>query len=282
MPWQAFLGLSILAEVCGRLIQRVLLRDDKSDPIAYLIVFLFVAGFLIGIYAVVTGFHIPPLGPILPNLLLMPVLYGAANVFIFKSLKSTEASVFTVLFASRALWLIFGALIFLHERFISTQFLGAFLIIAAVVLVSWKRQKISLQRGELYAILAALLFAVAILNDSFIVKTFDVVSYEAITYIATSLFIWLIYRHKTREVLSLARDTIIGKIAFLSIAYSISSVGYFMAYKLGNNAAQLGALYQLSSVLTVLFAIVLLNEKSNVKTKIFAGLLSFAGMLLVK
>ncbi|MBI2641073.1 hypothetical protein HYW87_00555, partial [Candidatus Roizmanbacteria bacterium] len=95
MTWQLFLGLSISAEVAGRLIQRVILRDDKSDPVAYAIVFQLLGGTVIGIYALLTGFTLPNLQPISLNLVLMPILFGSANIFIFKSLQLTEASIFT-------------------------------------------------------------------------------------------------------------------------------------------------------------------------------------------
>ena len=259
MTWQVLLGIGIFAEVFGRLLQRVLLRDDKSDPITYAILQQLLAGVVVGIFAYFNGFTIPNLSPIAINLLFMPVLYGLSITFIFKALKQTEASVFTILFASRAIWLILGAILLLHEVFIPKQFLGAFLIIASIVLVSWKKQKIKAQKGEVFAILASVIFAGAILNDAFIVKTFDVPSYVTVTYIASSLFILAMHPRKIHAIIPLFQSKISRKILLLACIYGVTSISYLLAYKLGNNAAQLGALFQISSILTVLFAIFFLK-----------------------
>ncbi len=282
MTWQLFLGLSIFAEVSGRLIQRVLLRDDKSDPIAYTIVFQLLGGTVIGIYAFITGFTLPNLQPVLLNLVLVPILFGSANIFIFKSLQLTEASIFTVLFASRSLWLILGAILLLSEKFSTQQFMGAVLIITSVIIISWKRQQIRLQKGELFAILAAFLLACSILNDAYIVKAFNVPSYLTLQYLITSIFLWIVYHRKTKKIISLVQSKTIHKIALLAIAYGTASITYLSAYKLGNNAAQLGTIFQISSILTVLLAIIILKEKSSIPIKIVAAILSFIGVLLVK
>ncbi len=282
MTWQLFLGLSIFAEVSGRLIQRVILRDDKSDPIAYTIVFQLLGGIFIGVYALFTGFVIPNLQPVLLNFALMPVLYGSANIFIFKSLQLTEASIFTVLFASRSLWLIMGAILLLHENFSTQQFIGAMLIIASVIIISWKRQQIRLQKGEFFAILAAFLLASSTLNDTYIIKAFNVPSYLTLQYLITSIVIWALYPKKTKKIIALAKNNVINKIALLAIAYGAASITYLSAYKLGNNAAQIGTIFQISSILTVLLAIVILKEKSAIPIKIIAAILSFIGVLFVK
>ena len=155
MTWQLLLLISILADVGGRLIQRTLLRDTKSDPITYAIAFQLLAGCIVGFFAFFNGFKIPSLQPILPNLLLMPLFYGLANIFIFKSLKLAEASVFTVLFSSRAVWIILSAMLLLQETFSLYQFLGTILILFSILLVSWQGKLIRLRKGEMYGLLAA-------------------------------------------------------------------------------------------------------------------------------
>ena len=130
------------------------------------------------------------------------------------------------------------------------------------------------------AILAAVIFAGAIVNDAFIVQTFDVASY--VTYIASSLFILTVHPKKIRAIIPLIQSKVTGKILLLSFVYGITSITYLLAYKLGNNAAQLGALFQVSSILTVFFAIFLLKERSSLAVKLVAGVLSFIGVLLVK
>lgn len=120
MNWQIILAISVVTYSISVLLQRILLKNNKSDPIAYSIVFQLLTGIMIGAYAAFNGFNIPDLVPLIPNLILMTILYGAGNVFIFSALKIIDASEFTILFASRAMITIIGAIIFLKESF-STQ-----------------------------------------------------------------------------------------------------------------------------------------------------------------
>ncbi len=116
MSWQLLVGISVLTYSVSILLQRVLLKENKSDPIAYSIVFQIITGLIVGVFALFRGFSIPNLLPILPNLILMIFLYGVGNIFVFKALKNLEASDFTIIFASRTLWTIIAAIIFLKER----------------------------------------------------------------------------------------------------------------------------------------------------------------------
>ncbi|MBI2641231.1 EamA family transporter, partial [Candidatus Roizmanbacteria bacterium] len=151
-----------------------------------------------------------------------------------------------------------------------------------VIIISWKRQKIRFQKGELFAILAAFLLAGSTLNDAHIVKAFNVPSYLTLQYLITSMFLWVVYHKKTEKIKTLVQSKTIHKIALLAIAYGTASITYLSAYKLGNNAAQIGTIFQVSSILTVLLAIIILKEKSGIPMKIVAAVLSFIGVLLVK
>lgn len=281
MPWQFFLTLSIGGEVLGRIIQRIAMKEEDSDPIAYAIVFQLLTGILIGLYAFLTGFKIPPLLPILPNLLIMPILYGLATICIFLSLKKTEASTFTILFTSRTIWVILGALLFLNEQFHIQQSFGVFLILGSIVLTSWNRQKLSFQKGELYAVLAAFLFGIAIVNDSFIVRVFDIPSYLMFGFLAPALFIWVVNLKKTKEVFSILKGKQLRSVIMLSFFYGIAAITYFTAYKMGNNAAEIGAIFPISSILTVVAAIIFLNERKGIFLKVIAVAISFIGVLFV-
>ena len=161
------------------------------------------------------------------------------------------------------------------------QFLGTILILFSILLVSWQGKLIRLRKGEMYGLLAAFIFACGIVNDAFIVKSFDPASYMTIAFLLPGLFILALYPKKLKTVATLrSKDTIV-KMLVLSVAYGLSAVTYVSAYRVGNNAAQIGAIAQVSTILTVLCAIVLLQEKSSVPKKILAGVISVIGVILV-
>lgn len=282
MTWQLFIFISILAEVFGRLLQRTLLLKNNSDPIAYSIVFQLLAGFFVGCYALSQGFSIPSnISSILPNLIVMPILWSLVNIFLFHSLKHTEASVFMVLFSTRAIWQIIGAILLLNETFAPIQFLGATLIFGSVILISGRKNKVSIKKGEMFALLSAIAFALAIINDSFVVKTFDVPSYLTFGFTLPGILIWLTHPRTTPHVIKLISNPILWKIGLLALLFATSAVTSLLAYQAGNNSAQLGAIFQVSTILTILLAIFVLKETSSIKIKFIAGVLSFIGILLI-
>ena len=113
MTWEILLTISVLTFSVSILLQRVLLKDDQSDPIAYSIVYQLFTGILIGIYALFNGFTTPNLVQLIPNLILMIILYGGANIFMWNGLRMIDLSEFTIIFSSRALWTIIGGVVLL-------------------------------------------------------------------------------------------------------------------------------------------------------------------------
>lgn len=282
MGWQIFIGISIVCDGLGRIVQRTIMKGDKSDPIANAILYQIFAGVIIFAYSVVTGFSLPSnLSEIWPNLLLVPILWGTSNILIFQSLKTTEASVFTILFSTRVLWIIFLALFLLNESFSIQQIIGTILILLSVLFVTGEKKRLSLGKGGVLALFAAIGFGAAIINDSFIIRTFDVESYLGLNFLSSAFFIWLLNMRSSSEMGKIIRSERIKNVFFLGVIYGLSTVTYFIAYKLSNNAAQIGAIYPVSAILTVILAVFILRERENLWRKVIAIGVSFLGVFLV-
>lgn len=274
MGWQVFLTISILAESCGRILQRVLMKDNDSDPITYAIWFQFLAGSILLILALFRGFKLPDnLVSLAPNLLLMPIFFGVTIIFIFKAIKETEASIFTILFGTRVILIVLAAVILLNNPFSLKQILGTILILISVILVSFKRERLQFRKGEVFSLLAGVFLAAGAINDAVILKRFDVATYSALGFLAPGFFIWAINPKSTKKILALPNEKVFPKIGLLGLVYSIAYLTYNFAFAASHNAAQTAAIFQVSAVLTVLLAIVLL--------KLLAATVGFAGVLLV-
>lgn len=260
----------------------MLLKNDKSDPVAYSIIFQLLTGILIGIYAVFNGFKTPSLIPILPNLVLMTFLYGAGNVFIFKALKMVDATEFTIIFASRALWTIFGAILILNESFSIQQALGTILIILSVILVSLKGNKFSLNKGLLYPSLAALFFGLGFVNDALIIDGFSVPSYLTIAFILPSLSVWVVYPKSTAKMKPMFERSIFLKVVLLGIVYAVSAITFFLSYQVGKNAGQIATINQTTTIITAILSVIILKERNNLLKKLIGAIISFIGVVLVK
>lgn len=282
MSWQLLIFISVIFEALGRITQRVIMKGEKSDPISTAIIYQFIASLFFVIASGFVGFSIPDIRPLVPFLLLTPIFWGGGNIFVFRSLKTTEASVFTVLFALRTLVVIVLSLLLLGESFSLLQVIGALLILGAVILVSWKKEQMKLKRGELFALIAAVFIACGIINDSYIVRTVPVLPYLAYNFFTSALFVWLLHPSRTKRVVTtLQEKAIMWKAILLAFIFAVAAGTSVYAYQVGNNAAQLGAIYPVSNILVVLLAIVFLKERSSIVKKIAAVIISVIGVILI-
>lgn len=282
MSWQILLAISVITYSISVLLQRALLKNNESDPVAYSIVFQLLTGVLIGIYAAFKGFATPNLISLIPNLILMTILYAAGNFFIFSALKIIDASEFTIIFATRSLITIIGAIIFLKESFSSQQALGTILIIISVVLVSWKKHKFTFGKSFIFSLLAALSFGLAFINDAFIINSFDVPSYLTIAFIIPALVLWAIYPKVTPKMKSLFKKRTLVLLGLLGIFCALSAITFFLSYQTGKNASQIAPLSQSAIIIIVVLSAIFLKERTYLLRKLLGAILNFLGVILVK
>lgn len=282
MNWELLLAISLISYAIAVLLQRLLLKDSQSDPIAYSIVIPLCAGVILSVPLLWKDLALEKIPELWPNLILMVVLYGASNVFTYNALKRTEASTFTILNASRALWSIGAAVLFLREDFSLRQVVGTCLVIVSVILISWKGQKIKLTKGEIFALLAAFAFGVEFINDAYILQRLDVYFYLPIAFVLPSLAVWMVYPKATRQIIKLLKAQTLSKAIVISVLYALSAITLFLAYQVGRNAAQIAPINETSTILIVLLAMIFLSERDRLFQRLLAAGLSFSGVILIK
>lgn len=279
--WQFLIGVCIVCISFGSILQKLLLKDEDSDPVAYSIVFQFLVAILIGVYTFFVGFHMPNLSIFWPNIILMTVLYAIGNVFCFKSVQLIEASEFTVLYTTRSLWSIFVAALFLGEHFLPIQFIGTFLIFFSVILVNFKEKKFVFNKGLLFAILGAAAIGIAFINDAYIVRNADIGSYETIAFFLPAFLLLLLYPKSVKHVKKFFHFSTFLKMLTFSFLYAIGAFTLYGAYRVSYSASMLSAISQLITIVTVLLAIIFLKETSEMLKKIVAAIIAFAGVVLI-
>ena len=285
MTWLTLLIISIIAYSLGILLQRVLLKDKSSDPVAYSIVSSIVSGVLIGIYAIFKEVSLNGLTEVVPQLILMAILYGSAFYCMFTSLKLIEASEFSVLFATRALWSIIAAILFLHEQFSVQQIFGTVLIIISVLIVSLHpntAKQFKFGRGQLLALLGAMVFGSSFINDAIILQKVDALAYSFLIFLIPNILLWLIFPKTTKTIRKIVKGQDLWKLVLLGVFSAVGAVTFFLSYQAGRNAAQIASINQVSIITIVFFAIIFLKERSGIWKKVVAAIISFIGVLLVK
>jgi len=199
------------------LLQRILLKDEESEPVSFSIFFQIGVAIITCILVLLVKGKVtmPNLTDISWNILLMTALYALSNIFIFKSLKVTEASRFTVIFSSKTLFAVLGASLFLRESLSPIQWFGAILIISGVIVVSLKDIHLKLGKGDLLAFSAAILFGLANTNDRVLVKFFDPYSYVILGFFLPGLLIAVLNPSKISKLKIYFKKSFIFKMVLL-------------------------------------------------------------------
>lgn len=283
MSWQILIGISVFLYSVSVLLQRFLLKNDENEPISFLIFFQIGVSFVTLALVLIINhkFILPDLTDLMIYLAIMSVLYGFAGMSMFKSLKTTEASQFSVIFSSRTIFAILGSWLLFGEGLNLTQWTGSLFIIMGVIMVSIKKVSVKFGKGELLALTTSVLIGLANVNDRLLVQHFNPFSYVVVGFFLPTLLIILFNPSKLINLKIYFRWSIFYKMMLMCIISSLSAVTLFASLAITTNSSQLFSINAFSGVLTVILSIIFLNEREFVPRKIFGAILSLIGLLLV-
>lgn len=281
MTWQIFTIISVLALSISVLLQRVLLHKDKLDPYAYAVVFQVIVGCILLIFTIPYGFTLPNIETLLWPALGASVFFGLGHIVYAKTLQIVEASVFSVLFATQAVWMMFLGVILFQETLTYMQLIGSALIFLSVGLVIKNIRSLQFNRGILLGLLTGFMFAMAITCWSYVGRHTDELSWAAISFILSGI-VTLVARPSTvTHLRPLVSTRVLAKLGSLGVFYAIGSVTMLFAYTLGTFSI-VSPLRQTSIIVTVLLALVLLSgERTRIWQKVLAATICFCGVALI-
>lgn len=280
MSWQLLTAISVITLSISVLLQRVLLHKDKSDPIAYVVVFQGLVAVIIALYAIVHGFKMPDFGRLWSQMLLTVLLYSAGHIAYAKTLQRVEASIFSILFATNAIWVMMMGVILFHEHLNIGQLFGALLIFVSVGLLVERKSKVKLDKGILLGLLTGLLFGFATIAWVWVGKYTDAASWSALSFAGPSLIVLLANPKAITKMKPFLNKGAFARMSLLGVLFSISAVTLLTAYQSGK-ATLIAPLQQTSIILTILLAIIFLNERSRLWHKAIAAVVCFLGVLLI-
>ncbi len=281
MTWQLFTLISVLGLSVSVLLQRTLLHKHKTDPFAYATIFQAIVGILLLIPALVHGFTLAGLENYLLPSVISVICFGIGHIFYAKTLQRVEASSFSILFATQAVWTMALGMLLLHESMTWVQVAGTALIFASVAMLAKNLRKLFADRGVMYGLITGLLFGVAVYFWSYVGRYVDGMSWAAISFIATSLVVLLVRPRTLLQLRPLLRPAVFSKLWLLGIFYGLGSLTMMFAYQLGMFAI-VSPLRQTSIIVTVLLALTLLPaERNHIAKKLLAAAICTVGVILI-
>ena len=281
MTWQLFTLISVLGLSISVLLQRALLHKHKTDPFAYAIVFQAIVGALLLIPAFVHGISLAGLEQYLLPAIISVICFGIGHIFYAKTLQRVEASSFSVLFATQAIWTMALGVLLLHESMTWVQVVGTVLVFASVAMLAKNLRKLLADRSVRYGLVTGLLFGIAVYFWSYVGRYVDGLSWAAISFIATSLAVLLARPRAVISLHTLLRPAVFSKLWLLGIFYGLGSLTMLFAYQLGSFAI-VSPLRQTSIIVTVLLALTLLpGERNHIGRKLLAALICTIGVVCI-
>ncbi len=283
MNWLLLTLLSAITASLSRILQKVLLRDDQSDPFAFGFVFqLSVAGIFL-IYTLITGsFEFPSYNGLLINVLIMAIFYSLGNVCIFKAFKYAAASEVSIILATSTIWIVIASFFILGERINGLNFVGILLILVSVIAINYSKNSWKFSKGHVFALLGSLLFGIAFTNDAYIVTRYhSIASYMVIAFAVPGVCSLLFSPKSIYNLGYFAHSKVVRNLIICSLFYSLSAITIFTAYKLGGQASIISSIQQTNIIFTVIFGYLVLKEKDKLANKIVGALLAFLGVMLL-
>lgn len=281
MTWFYFVILSITAGSIANLLNKVLMKDDKSDPMLSSIFFQFLLAFFFFFLSLIKGFVMPPIFIYPLNFILNGFLYGLGTFFTFKALKYIEVSEYGIIYSFGSIVTVISSTFFLKESFNLSKSLGLLLIIISIIAVS-KTKKFKINKGVWYALGTAVFYGLAITNDSFLIKRSDTFSYLSIISFLPGLVLFLISPKSIKKINYYFNLENFFKLLIFSIFYTIASIGFYLAIVNGGQTSQVGSISKSQIILTTILAAVFLGERDRLWQKIIYGVLVIIGVILIK
>lgn len=281
MSWQLLTAISVVTLSISVLLQRILIHKDKTDPFAYAVVFQGIVGVILMSFAIVYGFKLPGISTLLVPAVLSIVAFGLGHIVYAKTLQVVEASAFSVLFATQAIWIMLLGIILFNESLTVMQIAGAVLIFSSVGLLVKNIRSFKIDKGTALGLLTGLLFGIAITSWSYVGRHTDTLSWAAISFIGTSFVAFLAKPSTAHKMKTLLTGNLLPKLLILGVLYAIGSLAMLFAYKEGSFTI-VTPLRQTSIIVTVLLALLFLPiERNRIKIKLIASLVCFLGVLLI-
>jgi drug/metabolite transporter (DMT)-like permease len=281
MSWQIYTAISVIGLSVSIILQRILLHKHKTDPVAYSVLFQVYVAVILLMASLIFGFTLKGLVQYWQIALLCIACYGIGTVIYAKTLQKVEASTFSMLFATHAIWVMALGIIIFSESISILQIIGSLLIFGSVIMLSKNLKEINQNKGLFYGLLTGFLYGIAITSWAFVGRQVDTMSWAALSFVGSAFVSFMISPKSFQKIKPMLKGQVAVKMLLLGIFYSIGSASMLLAYKYGN-LTLVSPLRQTGIIVTTILAILLIkDERNRIIIKSIAAIISFIGVVLL-
>lgn len=256
------------------------MKEEGSDPFAGAIIFQFTLAILTGIFSLSIQSINLPHANLFGYFAFSGFFYALGTLSYFKAIKTVEASESTILASIGSVATLITAYLFLGERLNSQQLIGVLFVISSVIALSAKKG-FKYSRGIMFSVLGTTFYGFAVTNDVYILRSFDALSYTPIMSFLSGLLLLMLKPSSIKSIITTLKKPQIKPLFLYCVFYGIQAITYYAAIESGALASQMAVIYKSEIFITVIFAAIFLNERSNLTRKIIATILATIGVYLL-
>lgn len=280
LPWHYFAFSTVLFSSIASLVIRKLMTQEKHDAVLSMIVFQFTLTAITLGFALIKGFIFPFPTELLPRMFISATLYAVGSLCNFYASKYLEAGELTILNAGGAIITIILGVVFIGNTFTLLHAVGTLSIMLAIWIL-YAKIHMKMNKGVWYALGLAVSYAVAVVNDVIIIRTYDPISFIPVMSFLPGLIIAVLFYKRLPGLSVFLKGKTLIHIFMYSIFYALSAITFYLALDSGASISQLSPISRASIISTVVLSALLLNERNDLKRKILSAVLVSIGVLLL-
>ncbi len=277
--WFILALASTLVFLIYDLLSRVLVVKS-DDPRAFSALYNFAAGFFsLGLFLIDRfQWHKIPLSIWLLTVAMI-VVYGIFNRTEYAAKKHIEASLFAVVGKGASVVAFFASIIFLSESVTWQKLVAAFLIFFANYMVIHRQKSGGFTKGLPYALVMIISLGIGWTIDKKASPYFPLPLYAFLGYTIANVFVIFF---PTIPLRTYKKE--LQKAGWkLWVLSAVAAVGYYLLLKAFSygEASKVILIFSTRTIVTIILAILLLKEKSDIPKKLFAGALTVIAVTLL-
>ncbi|MBU1088855.1 DMT family transporter [Patescibacteria group bacterium] len=274
-----FVFLYVLFISFSSIVTKSALRK-KNNPISF-IAFHNLAGALI-VLPLIFWDHRLPAG-ILPWLfLLLGTLTSLlGDYFYFKSMSLEEVSVLTLVFRLRLVLVFILGAFFYNETVTPNKIMAMVFVTLGSIVINFKKGKFHFSKGVMFAIASNIFLGAMFVVDKKIASQISVPIYSFINFSASGLFfLTLSLKRHQNSLTKVTNNVLLAQAIMAGCLLSLASLSRRYAFIHGEISFAT-PLLNLSMVLTMFLAILMLGERKKIFQKITGAILVITGALIL-
>lgn len=258
------------------------MRDEKSDPLAQTFIYYGFGGLLTVTMALVRGDFQYAISPRqLPFFVFIMIGGLLGPICKFKAVKYLEASECSILLSSQNLWEVMLAFIVLREAFSYQRLMGTIIVLLGIAIAQWRKKQFVFNHAVIFALLSSLIYAINNIVGDYVLRDFDVFSFNAYTWLLPILLLICIRPQIYKKLSFYRQPRHLISVIIVACTATLASICISRAYQVARNASQLAPISASGTIFTVLFAILLLKERNHMRQKIGGAIVVVLGLLLL-